>query len=163
MGIYSDYFRATAAELLELELNAGVISPYLDTPELSQEDGVYFVYRDGCLWSFEGRPAMAHDTSLLADVLPGVVISSDVAIHEPLPTSAEKEHWTWRYHSNLTRALSDLPEADVPSVAARWRAAAKEKGNHNDSEAMKFVLGKLVVLARLAIKNGQDLFCWESL
>jgi len=73
------------------------------------------------------------------------------------------ERWLEAFPAELVAVLSAIPDADVPSLAARWAATDELKLSQMLPEHVEPVIRDLHRLAALAQAEGKGVYLWGSL
>ena len=146
MGLITDYFIADSDTEAARFLDGGVHGAGLDQDDLHDAKGIDPFVMLGTL-----EAALTE--------LPYAEISGDRT--PPVGMGESGESGIVRVRGTLTTALADLAPGRVPGVAATW-SSTEEFGPDADEEAVAEFLHGLSGLARRAMVQGRELYCWFS-
>ncbi|WP_020013722.1 hypothetical protein [Promicromonospora sukumoe] len=146
MGLITDYFIAGSDTEAARFLDDGVYGAGLDQDDRHEAKGIDPFVMLGTL-----------EAELTE--LPYAEISGD-----PTPPVGLRESGASgivRVRGTLTTALADLAPGRVPEVAAAW-GRTEEFGPDADEEAVAEFLRGVSGLARRAMVQGREMYCWFS-
>lgn len=146
MGLITDYFIAGSDTEAARFLDGGVHAAGLDQDDLHMAKGVDPFVMLGAL------------EAALTD-LPYAEISGDRT--PPVGMGGSGESGIVRVRGTLTAALADLAPGRVPEVAESW-AGTEEFGPDADEDAVAEFLRSMSGLARRAVVQGREMYCWFS-